>query len=377
MGRKRCRDTTKSLPDGNLPLRKKRSIIDTPRKNRIIEDIETLQGQVTQNEIFRRHGVSTRSGQRIIASGDVRSAQGHRCKRKRLLSAQDLATIETFENASFQHGTQRHFTVAQHLGFTEPSERTVQRLMAEYGVGTYTAAQRKAMTPERCLLRMTTLSDDPCYRTTRYWRRFVYSDEAHFGLGVAKKAKVHRRLGFDARYHPNKMQNRRKRHVQRLHVFGFVYYSDDPEKGGKSPLHFFTGTGAKGAMIQSDYEAILRQVVVPNMPIGSTGKVLLEDNHHAHGHKLGSPLRQVKESLGIRWQPNMPTSPDLNVQEKIWRALKQRVKARGVPKGLPELKGWIQQEWDTIDQGMINRYIDQQPKRVLDIIARQGGLLTY
>jgi hypothetical protein len=377
MGRKRCRDTTKSLPDSDLPPRKKRAIIDTPRKNRIIQDVETLQGQVSQREIFRRYGVSRRSGQRIIASKDLRSAQGHSNKRKRLLSEQDLATIETFENASFHHGTQRHFTVAQHLSITEPSERTVQRRMREYGVGTYTAAQRKAMTPERCRMRLDILSGDPCYRTLQYWRRFAYSDEAHFSLGVAKRAKIHRRPGFEARHHPNKMQNRRKRHVQKIHVFGFVFYSDNPEISGKSPLHFYIGTGAKGAMIQPDYEAILRQVVVPNMPTGPSGKVLLEDNHHAHGHKPGSPLRKVKEELGIRWEPNMPTSPDLNVQEKIWRALKQRVKARGTPKSLEELRGWIEQEWDDIDQAMINRYIDQQPLRVIDIIAREGGLLTY
>jgi hypothetical protein len=44
---------------------------------------------------------------------------------------------------------------------------------------------------------------------------------------------------------------------------------------------------------------------------------------------------------------------------------------------LETLKGWIQEEWDRIDQGLINRYIDDMPDRVRDICRRGGGLLPY
>jgi hypothetical protein len=77
------------------------------------------------------------------------------------------------------------------------------------------------------------------------------------------------------------------------------------------------------------------------MPVGPTGKVLLEDNYHCRGHAPGSTLHQFKKAYGIRWQANIPTGPDLNVLEKVWRILKQRVKAKGHPLGLAELKGWI------------------------------------
>jgi hypothetical protein len=130
-------------------------------------------------------------------------------------------------------------------------------------------------------------------------------------------------------------------------------------------------------MIQPDYEAILTDTIAVDMPTGPKGKVLLEDNHHSHGHAAKSPLRQVKERLKIRWQATIPTSPNLNVQEKIWRVLKQRVKARGVPNSLKTLKRWIQEEWDGIDQALINRYIDDMPDRVRDICRRGGGLLPY
>lgn len=376
MGRKRARtEQDIDLGPPSTP-RKKGSIIKTPRRTRIIRDCALFEGKVSQLRIFDHHRVSETSGKRILRSNTERSSQGHRCSKKRKLNDTDLANIETFENASFYHSTQTHFAVAQQLGYTNVSKRTVQRRMAEYGVGTYTAAQRKAMTPERCMERVRILRASK-YRTTRYWRRFAYSDEAHFGLGVTKRAKVHRRKGFQARHNANKMQNKRKRQVQRLHVFGFVFYSDNPAKPGKSRLRFYTGTGAKGAMIQPDYRAILQDTVAIDMPTGRTGKVLLEDNHCSHGHAPGSQLHTFKKELGIRWQPTIPTSPDLNVQEKIWRVLKQRVKARGIPNSIITLKRWIQEEWDGIDQALINRYIDDMPQRVRDICSRGGSLLTY
>jgi transposase len=49
----------------------------------------------------------------------------------------------------------------------------------------------------------------------------------------------------------------------------------------------------------------------------------------------------------------MPTSPDLNVFEKIWRAMKQRVESRGAARSLAELKQWIRLGRDAVDQDMI------------------------
>ena len=376
MGRKRARNEQKIDLGPRSSPRKKGSVIKSPRRGRILRDCEIFEGIVSQPTIFHHHRVSKTAGESILASGNPRTNKDYRCNKKHKLSDTNLAVMETFEDASFHHGTQSHFTVARHLGFRDVSERTVQRLMANYGVGTYTAAQQKAMKPERCQERVRTLRQ-PKYRTSRYWRRFGYSDECHWGLGVAKRARVHRRAGFKARYHPNKMQNRRKRAVQRTHVFGAVWYSNDPEKPGKSRLRFYDGTGKKGAMIQADYKAILSDTIKADMPTGQCGKVLLEDNHHSHGHAPGSALHQYKKTLGIRWQANIPTSPDFNVIEKIWRILKQRVKAKGHPKDLAEQKGWIQEEWDAIDQDTINRYIDDMPHRAADICRRGGGLLPY
>src|SRR3978361_1618540 len=212
MGRKRAH-TDQEIDFGpRSSPRKKASIIRPPRRDRILRQCNQYQGKVSQPTIFRHHRVSDTAGKAILASGSARTSGLNRCSKKRKLSDTNLATIETYENASFHHGTQRHHAVAQRLGFTDVSERTVQRSMADYGVETYTAAQQKPLKPERCQERLSILREPKC-RTTRYWRRFAYSDKCHWGLGVTKRAKVHRRPGFTARHHPNKMQNRRKRAV--------------------------------------------------------------------------------------------------------------------------------------------------------------------
>jgi hypothetical protein len=203
MGRKRARIEYDIDLGPPASPRKRGSVVRTPRRQRIISDYNAFQGKVSQLRIFTHHGVSKTCGKDILASGEARLNQQYRCSKRRKLNDSDLATIEVFEDASFHHSTQRHFTVARHLGFTDVSESTVQRLMSEYGVKTYTAAQIKAMKPERCLERVQILGVAK-HRTTRYWRRFAYSDECHFGLGVVKRVKVHRRPGFAARHNPNK-----------------------------------------------------------------------------------------------------------------------------------------------------------------------------
>lgn len=81
--------------------------------------------------------------------------------------------------------------------------------------------------------------------------------------------------------------------------------------GGDSELAF-----QFDAMTWSNYEAILKDTMVPEMPCGRTGKVLLKDNHIAHDHAVNKPLDNVKIPLGIRWEATIPTSPDPNLLGK-------------------------------------------------------------
>ena len=97
----------------------------------------------------------------------------------------------------------------------------------------------------------------------------------------------------------------------------------------KGQLHFCTGSDIGGRLIQSDYIAILEEIVVPNW---DKDCVLIEDNDGPHGTKDKGPnkVKALKDHLGIKWEMNPANSPDLNPIETIWRIIKQRLKSRGV-----------------------------------------------
>jgi hypothetical protein len=51
--------------------------------------------------------------------------------------------IKAVENANFRFGTASHLANASAIGLAKGSERAIQRNMAEHGVGTYSAKQKK------------------------------------------------------------------------------------------------------------------------------------------------------------------------------------------------------------------------------------------
>ena len=66
----------------------------------------------------------------------------------------------------------------------------------------------------------------------------------------------------------------------------------------KGQLHFYTGSGIGGRLVQTDYMVILEQIVVPNW---DKDCVLIEDNDGSHGIKDKGPnkVKALKVRLGI------------------------------------------------------------------------------
>jgi hypothetical protein len=160
-GRKRYKRQASEVIILTATPRKKRSIMDTPTRVRIIQDINDYQGKIPQQTIFDAHGVSRTTGYRILASKEPRSTS-HLSKRgrKRKIEDTDLDTIEAYENATFELGTRSYERIAHAVGLKEVSGRTIQRRMAERGVETYTAAQRIEIKPATKKARLERLSQE-------------------------------------------------------------------------------------------------------------------------------------------------------------------------------------------------------------------------
>ena len=79
----------------------------------------------------------------------------------------------------------------------------------------------------------------------------------------------------------------------------------------KSKLHFYVGSGKKGALVQEDYMNILRNVIKPTW---RKGLILLEDNNGPYGTRgaQSNKVRVLKKELQIEYEASPRNSPDLN-----------------------------------------------------------------
>jgi hypothetical protein len=85
-------------------------------------------------------------------------------------------------------------------------------------------------------------------------------------------------------------------------------------------------------------------------------------------------LRQKeKDRLRINNTFHPAASPDLNPIENIWAILKQRLKRRSrLPTSEHELWTGLQEEWEAIPIGVVNRVIEGMERRRLAVISARG-----
>jgi len=103
---------------------------------------------------------------------------------------------------------------------------------------------------------------------------------------------------------------------------------------------------------------------------------VVEDNAKYH---LACPNREISSAFGVQKLPLPANSPDLNPIENVWHIFKQRLRKRfsknvdDRPHSEDELWAIMEEEWDAMDQRMIDRLIDSMPSRVQAIITSEGS----
>jgi hypothetical protein len=133
-----------SIPSSPSSSRAPKTMVDTPRRTRLLRDAASTAGKIPRTELFKRHNINKRTGYRILKEGTTRrSARIHNRGRKPVLASFERAAIETVEDSSFRFAASSHYAVAKAIGLENGSERAIQRNMTDYGVGTYAAQQKK------------------------------------------------------------------------------------------------------------------------------------------------------------------------------------------------------------------------------------------
>jgi hypothetical protein len=124
--------------------------------------------------------------------------------------------------------------VASALDLLNASERASQKNIAEHGVGTYMAQQKKYISPASVQKREL-WGFERRRRRLEDFLNYRYSDECHFACGLQRQARIHRRRGRKARNMPTKIQFRIKRRNQEFHVFAYIGHEF------KSQLYVYAG----------------------------------------------------------------------------------------------------------------------------------------
>jgi hypothetical protein len=136
--RKNCNRSYSPITISPKASRVSKSILDTPRRVRLLRDAKATTGKLPRTELFRQHNIAPATGYRILRSNSARRSDGvHKRGRKPILAPFERDAIETVENASFRMASSSHNAAAASIGLAHGSERLIQRNMREHGVETY------------------------------------------------------------------------------------------------------------------------------------------------------------------------------------------------------------------------------------------------
>jgi hypothetical protein len=184
--------------------RKAKSMVDTPRRVRLLADAHSTAGKMTRKELFKLHNIAEATGYRILKSKLARRSERiHNRGRKKILAPFECDAIEAVENANFRFGTASHLANASAIGLAHGSERAIQRNVREHGVGTYVAKQKKYISKSSIEKRIIWAFKRRRWRL-KHFQHYRFSDESHFACGLQRRARIHRRPGEEARNLPQR-----------------------------------------------------------------------------------------------------------------------------------------------------------------------------
>jgi len=103
--------------------------------------------------------------------------------------------------------------------------------------------------------------------------------------------------------------------------------------------------------------------------------IFQHDNDPKHKCKMATTWLKDHGLQVLSWPAQ---SPDLNPIEHLWAHLKRRVADyEDPPKGILELWGRVQEEWDKIGAEVCQKLIFSMPRRIEAVLKAKGGYTKY
>lgn len=188
------------------------------------------------------------------------------------------------------------------------------------------------------------------------WKTVVFSDEKCFSL----LGPVHKLKCWSDKLHKHVLRYDRHQggHIS---VWGAIGYDF------KTPLVII-----KGYLKSEQYIEILENNLLPYI---RNFTVYQQDNAPQHVSKLSKEWFNTNNIDVLNWPPR---SPDLNIIENCWGLLTNKLYKHGTQFNTKaSLISCLLQEWNNMDQTVIQNLFHSIPKRLLDCIKLKGNLTKY
>lgn len=129
-------------------------------------------------------------------------------------------------------------------------------------------------------------------------------------------------------------------------------------------------------MNSSDYITVLKSSLLPFLR-GAAEKewVFQQDNASIHTSRETLAWLRANNIQFMEWPSR---SPDLNPIENVWGILVRKVYANyRTYDSVSSLKTAIVEEWENLEQKIIENLVNSMPKRIFDVILAKGGPINY
>lgn len=276
----------------------------TPKRSAVIAAIRARNEaparfpRLSNDDIFKVHGVSRRTGYNWLRNGSERRTGRDRPGRKKLLTNELMDDVESFLEDNGWPGRISHWEEICDYMELPVGARALRNAAHRRGLYKFKAAQTKYLHEEDVRRRLEFCRLSVSY-AINYWRSVRFTDECHVSLGARNAEWVIRRRG--ERFLPEAMQFKKKRKSAYFHLWAIVGYNF------KSTLVFYgEGVGTGNISMRRYIDEILERHILPiYLQHRARGDdfVLKHDNDAGHGTR--SKKNIVQDWIGRAGLPRL------------------------------------------------------------------------
>lgn len=322
------------------------------------------------NQIFHELGVPRTTARRMCQAKSSRTTRKGKRYQQRLLNSRDIRQIIRYIASNYTTRRATFEQIKRALGI-QASARTIRRELRRKGYRRCIACPRPFISRKQAKKRLAFAERHRWWGTSDWaasrpgggdWRKVIWSDECTFELGKAGRIWVTRRI--DEKKCPDCIKSIYRSGRVSIMIWGAIGWD------WKSPLVFLEKEeGSKGVNSKAYLHQVLEPIVFPLFDTLGPDYIFMEDGSKVH---LGyARLPRLEHGVrGFNWPPS---SPDLNVIEKVWRWMKEELKRLPfVPTSVDQLKREIQRLWDQVDPRDYRPYVERLTCKLEDVISLKG-----